>query len=139
MKERCYGNRKQYKSYKDRNIVVCDEWINNFGNFLKDMGLKPSSKHTLDRIDNAKGYSKENCRWATYSEQAANRTSNLLIEYMGEKLILSDWAKKLGISYDLLRLRITREKLCFEDAIKEDPFCRNYKFKHNRIGVKNDI
>lgn len=133
MKERCYGNRKQYQSYKDRNITVCDEWRNDYNRFLNDMGVKPSSKHTLDRIDNSKGYYKENCRWATKSEQAANRSSNLLFEYMGERLILSEWSHKLGISYDLLRLRITREKLTFEDAIKEDPFGRNYKFKHNRI------
>jgi hypothetical protein len=133
MKERCNGNRKQYISYKDRGINVCEEWNNDFNRFLNDMGLKPSPTHTLDRIDNLKGYYKENCRWATKSEQAANRSSNLFYEYMGQRLILSEWAKKLSISYDLLRLRITREKLTFEDAIKEDPFGRKYKFKHNRI------
>jgi hypothetical protein len=63
---------KSYAYYGGRGITVCAEW-HVFDVFLKDMGFPPSDFHTLDRIDNAKGYCKTNCRWATPTEQARNR------------------------------------------------------------------
>lgn len=74
MKTRCYyKNSSQYKDYGGRGIIVCDRWVNSFINFLIDMGKKPSLKHSLDRIDNSRGYFPDNCRWATASEQNFNR------------------------------------------------------------------
>lgn len=61
------------------NVVVCPRWKLSFESFLLDMGKAPSSEHTLDRIENSKGYFKDNCRWATPKEQANNRTNN--VEY----------------------------------------------------------
>ena len=60
------------KWYADRGIRVCARWLG-YRNFLADVGRKPSPKHTLDRIDNDKGYEPGNCRWATWKEQRANR------------------------------------------------------------------
>jgi hypothetical protein len=88
MRQRCYNkNNTAYAYYGGRGIDVCSEWKDSFQSFLKDMGSKPTKKHTLDRIDNDKGYSKENCRWATRSEQELNkrRLKKTLCKYKGVK------------------------------------------------------
>jgi len=75
MLDRCQNpNNKYYSYYGGRGITVCDEWkgLNGFSQFLNDMGKRPKGK-TLDRVDNSKGYSVENCRWATRSQQQFNQ------------------------------------------------------------------
>lgn len=78
MKNRCLNKKTDnYKHYGGRGITVCDEWVNSFICFHKDMGSRPKGM-SLDRIDNNKGYSKENCRWASSIIQGRNqRTSSL--------------------------------------------------------------
>lgn len=104
---RCLNkDNKSYKDYGDRGIKVCDRWLHSFACFIADMGLRPSPKSTLERIDNEKGYSPDNCRWATSKEQNRNKRSTHLITFNGERLCLSDWAIRLGIHSTSLRYRI---------------------------------
>jgi len=76
MKIRCYNpSHKQYKDYGGRGIRVCNEWLNSFEQFYKDMGPRPIGT-TLDRINNNKGYEPSNCRWSTPKEQSKNRRNS---------------------------------------------------------------
>lgn len=74
MMGRCSSNPncRSYKDYAGRGITVCGRW-KIFENFLADMGKRPSADLTLERINNSKGYSPGNCRWATMAEQNKNR------------------------------------------------------------------
>lgn len=79
MKSRCYRpTNKDYPKWGGRGIEVCDRWKTSFTNFLEDMGRRPTPKHTIDRIDSSLNYSKENCRWATQSEQGSEHRKNLV-------------------------------------------------------------
>lgn len=79
MRKRCRPNYLRRHNYFDRGIKVCKRW-DSFALFLKDMGLPPTTKHTIDRIDNDKGYSPSNCRWATTREQNRNTRDNIFTE-----------------------------------------------------------
>lgn len=78
MKQRCYNiNNKEYNNYGGRGIKICDRWLKpsseGFMNFMEDMGPRPSSKHSIDRIDPNGNYEPHNCRWATAKEQGQNK------------------------------------------------------------------
>lgn len=77
MISRCYRPLDaSYVRYGAVGVSVCDRWRDSFAMFVEDMGVRPDG-HTLDRIDNAKGYEPSNCRWATREAQSANRASTL--------------------------------------------------------------
>lgn len=96
-----------YSYYGGRGITVCARWRESFGAFLEDMGPRPSPKHSLDRIDNARGYEPSNCRWATRLEQNRNTRRNTRITALGRTMTLPEWAESSGVDYSVLRARIS--------------------------------
>lgn len=107
-KKRCLNKRHEsYKYYGAKGITLCDEWINNFDEFEK--WALANGYHdglTLDRIDNSKNYSPDNCRWATPKQQAYNRSSNHNITYKGQTHTITEWAGLLGMNFKTLSRRI---------------------------------
>lgn len=69
----CNPKHISYKYYGAIGIMVCERWRTSFANFFADMGLRPSSKHSIDRIDNGGNYEPGNCRWSTQSDQIKNQ------------------------------------------------------------------
>lgn len=117
MKNRCTNSfTPDYKYYGGRGIKLDNSWYN-FQNFIKDMGEKPTPQHTIERIDNNKGYNKQNCKWATRLEQAQNTSFNRKFIFNGENLTMSEIARRTNIPYDTLRFRINRQNMSIETAI----------------------
>lgn len=89
-------------------VPMCPEWKESFQVFLRDMGKRPSSVHSIERKDLNKGYSPDNCVWATPQEQANNRRTNVFITYAGKRLTIAQWARELGIKQATLAARLRR-------------------------------
>ncbi len=107
MKARCFNKKSfLYNRYGARGITVCNEWINSFEQFYHDMGHRPKGT-SIDRIDNNKGYFKENCRWATSKQQNRNTSGNTYYLIDGVKMSVSEAAEKYNINrytvYDRLK------------------------------------
>lgn len=124
MRARCNSKTaSQYAYYGGRGISICERW-EDFNNFLQDMGRKPSSAHSIDRVDNNGPYSPENCRWATKAQQSRNSRASKLTATDVEK-IRSLWNTGLytkgAISRiysvsDVLISMIIRKKAWIEDV-----------------------
>lgn len=90
--------------YFDRGITVDERW-RSFNNFLADMGPRPPGT-SLDRRDGSKGYSPDNCRWATILEQSRNRRDNRFITAQGKTLCIAEWAELTGITQTAITQRL---------------------------------
>mgnify|MGYP001607689769 FL=1 len=105
MKQRCLNkNMLYYWNYGGRGIKVSDEWLQ-FEGFKKDMYKTYKNDLTIDRIDSNGNYCKENCRWATRTEQNNNARTNKIIEYRGIKRTFSQWVALLGLKGSTIRQR----------------------------------
>lgn len=112
IKTRCLNvNDHSYAKYGAKGITVCKEWENSFEEFFKYVGRRPSKNHSIDRIDNSKGYEPGNVRWATKSEQARNRNNNSYVTDGVRILHINDAADELGITRGAAHLRLKRGKL----------------------------
>lgn len=106
MKDRCYNpNNRFYHRYGGRGISVCALWRRDYSAFIAYMGKRPSPKHSLDRIDNNKGYYPGNVRWATRHQQSHNTSANVFIRFRGKTLSLHEWAEELNIPYGMILQR----------------------------------
>lgn len=96
----------RHSSYGARGFAVDKRW-SKFENFLSDMGDRPDGT-TLDRVDNDKGYSPGNCRWATRTQQNNNTRANVILEHNGESMTLAEWERARGITTKTLRTRYAK-------------------------------
>ncbi len=107
MRARCHNpSNPNYARYGARGIRVCEAWRNSFETFLSDMGRKPSTKHSIERINNNGNYEPSNCRWATATEQANNRRSSRVIKFNEEEKTLAEWSRLSGVSVTTIYQRI---------------------------------
>lgn len=110
MKGRCYNpNDARYDRYGGRGLTVCDEWKNDyiaFHNWALANGY--TDDLTIDRIDNDKGYSPDNCRWATIKEQCNNRSTNINITIGNSTRNLTEWCEIFGLDYKKVNARYHR-------------------------------
>ena len=107
-RQRCENPRDaRFPRYGGRGIAVCERWWS-FENFLADMGPRPSSSHSIDRIDNDGNYEPGNCRWATKKQQARNKRNSRVIEYAGRSMPVAAWAEAVGVPSNVIECRLCR-------------------------------
>jgi hypothetical protein len=107
IKARCNNkNATNYERYGAKGVYICEEWAHDVLAFAKYMGVRPSSKHSIDRIDNNLGYEPGNVRWASPSEQGYNRSSTNYYVIEEEKLNLLEISSKYKIPIKALKFRI---------------------------------
>lgn len=108
MRSRCNRpSHPRFASYGGRGIKVAPRW-ESFEAFLADMGPRPSSRHSIDRVDNNNGYGPGNCRWATFSEQARNTRQNRNLTFRGETMCITDWSARAKMPPRVIETRIRK-------------------------------
>ena len=118
MLSRCFNkNNPSSKHYLGRGISVTDNWLgkDGFKTFLQDMGNRPGKGYSLDRIDGNKGYSKENCRWATWITQEGNRCNSNEIVGVSKHNQNGGWEAYISVN-GVRHMRCFRNR---DDAIKQ--------------------
>lgn len=122
MKNRCrHPNNPRYKDYGARGITYCEEWekFELFYEWAQKTGY--NDKLTIERIDNNKGYSPDNCRWATTEEQQYNKRTTHFLTYKGETKSMAEWSKIKGIKLQTLAARINHMHWDVEKALETPP------------------
>jgi len=107
-KQRCDNpHHPEYLNYGARGVRMDVSWRQDFAAFLRDIGPRPSARHSLDRFpDNDGPYAPWNCRWATHREQHRNTRVNRWFTIHGDTRCLADWAKRHGMSRHVVRARV---------------------------------
>jgi hypothetical protein len=105
---RCFNPKNpRYADYGERGISVCDEW-RDFAAFYRDLGDRPSSEHSIDRVDNSRGYEPGNCKWSIPHEQMTNRRCTRFVDVDGKQIPLASLAMKHGLPANTLRFRLLK-------------------------------
>lgn len=97
---------RAYPMYGGRGIKVHEPWVHDFLAFEAYMGKKPSSRHSIDRINNNGNYEPGNVRWATMAEQARNKRNTTFLEFNGKLQTLPEWSRELKIHHATLVHRL---------------------------------
>lgn len=109
MNRRCRdAKRPGWAAYGGRGVTVCDRWAKSYPNFLADMGARPGKGYSLERKDNDKGYSPDNCRWASKKAQANNRRNSHMITIGGVTQTLQQWCDEFDIPDTTVHNRLRR-------------------------------
>lgn len=117
MMQRCHNPKnKQYPDYGARGILVCERW-HSVENFIADLVGAPFEGAMLEREKNDEGYSPENCKWATRTEQNRNKRNNRLFEYNGRSQLIIDWAREIGMNHRTLVSRVYNYGWSMDKAI----------------------
>lgn len=134
IQNRCYNEKCQaYKNYGARGIKVCDEWRNSYSSFENWAYSNGYADNlTIDRINVNLGYSPNNCRWVTKSQQCNNRTNNIFIEYNGERHSIAEWARVMGMSTQSFWQRVNSN---FSNQMRIFNKKDNRKLKRNKRRV----
>lgn len=107
MQKRCYCKTSSgYQNYGGRGIDVCRRWQKSFEDFYRDMGPRPSKRHSIERVENNLGYSPENCIWATPETQANNNRRSVRVTFRGQTKLLKVWCELLGLNRAKVRQRL---------------------------------
>lgn len=108
MKQRCYNAKnKRYADWGGRGIRVCDSWLRGFVYFWKDMGPTYKEGLTIERRDNDKNYSPDNCYWTTMRDQTRNRRSNIWVRLVdGREMVLADAAAAFKLPQRIVYSRL---------------------------------
>jgi hypothetical protein len=115
---RCYDPKNaSYDSYGERGITVCEEWRTSFEAFYRDVGPRPGEDYSIERKDVNDHYHKDNVRWATAQEQSQNRRTNVYLEHNGERLTVTDWARRLGMTRAGLQRRLKTQGMTLAEAL----------------------
>jgi hypothetical protein len=132
MKHRCFNPKnKDFHHYGGRGITVCERWLHSFENFINDIGWRPDSTYSIERINVNGNYCPENCKWILKTLQNRNTRASKYIEYSGRSLLLTEWCRELDIDYSMMRRRISDLKISFEEALKY-PKGMKVKYKLNK-------
>lgn len=134
MVQRCYRKEhKAYASYGGRGITVCQEWLDApqaFYDWVESVGGRPKG-YTLDRVDNSKGYSPDNCKFVSIHDQSRNKRSNIKLTHNGVTKCLTDWALEYGVNNETARQRYHKGYTFEEIFSKENlPNSGRFKAKH---------
>jgi hypothetical protein len=125
---------RNYHAYGGRGIKMCAAWATSFEQFYRDMGPRPSIKHSLDRIDPNGDYQPSNCRWATLEVQANNTRTNRHVTFRGETKTIAEWARGLGIKASTLQNRLHVQGLSPEAAFTLTP-----KARRQQLGLLREL
>lgn len=115
MRQRCskpYA--PNYEFYGAKGIMVCSRWDqgesgkSGFECFLADMGPRPFDGASIDRVDPKGNYEPGNCRWADSDTQHNNKRNNVVLEYEGKRMTVTQWADHLGVKQSLIAQRLKR-------------------------------